>query len=124
MILLGGRILWKAAGLLATISVMPVTGVTTLSGTPPALTITPSQPAPGYGDFGGPGNPYGPGRSGAADPHLAGPFSDEQPLSATTAAQVSSGNLADYSQSGLNGGNSGFPAASLTVNQTLPSGQS
>ncbi len=83
---------------------------------PPAAPL-PSQPVPvvRYGDLGGPGSPYGPALApggGGASPY-GGAFSDQQPSAVTTAGQP-------QSWAALNGGNRGFPAQSLTVNQRLP----
>jgi hypothetical protein len=71
----------------------------------------PPQRSAQYGDFGGPGNPYGETAPAAGKPALAGAFSDQRPLPSVPPPS---------SMAGVNGGSRGFPPESLTVNQSLP----
>jgi hypothetical protein len=81
------------AGLLLAVSAAPVAGFAMLEPLPGlnpfgavVAQATTSSPAtspspPGYGDFGGAGNPYSPDASPTGIHSGAGAFSDQQPLS-------------------------------------------
>ncbi|HLY66563.1 MAG TPA: hypothetical protein VKU60_13595, partial [Chloroflexota bacterium] len=94
-------------------ALVPVAGVSTFQDYTPSPAAT-AEPAPGYGDFGAPGNPYGPDAVDSPSPAQAGAFSDQQPAGSSTQGS------GPYTPLDLNGGSRGFPAYSLTVNQTLP----
>lgn len=81
---------FAGAGLLLAISAMPVAGFAMLVPAPapdlsgvvgsPGVAPIPAPSTPGYGDFGGPGNPYGPDASPMGVHWGGGAFSDQQPL--------------------------------------------
>jgi hypothetical protein len=78
------------AGLLIAMSAAPVAGFTVLAPPAPSLFASPiaeqsAAPSrqPGYGDFGGPGNPYGPDASPTGIHSGGGAFSDQKPADGT-----------------------------------------